>query len=237
MSALSHLFIKPNAKLTITFDHTLILNTLLFNYRTATIDSFSIEALFGASKSLPERLQAHINQRQILQDKACSTQAWLLLKDCLQALGITRNDILDTVQFNAFGKPYFENSRFIDLNLAINFNFSHSDTKVICALSTMHNIGVDIEKIQAFDSGILNTYFTHPEVEFIAQASTPEDAFFSLWTKKEALLKCIGVGIAHINLASIEVLNNSITYQQRLFSFYAIEAGHGYVAHVCVESA
>lgn len=203
----------------------------------ATIDLNSIEMLFKTANALPEQLKTHINQRQILQDKACSIQAWLLLKDYLQSLGIKRDDILNQVQFNQFGKPYFERTRFIDLNLAINFNFAHSDKKVIFAVSTTHNIGVDIEKINAFDSSALTTYFTPPEVNFIAQASVPETEFFSIWTKKEALLKCIGIGIAHIDLASIEVLNSNILYQQKAYSFYPIDAGYGYMAHVCIENS
>ena len=214
----------------------MILNTPLFNYRIATVDSLSIKSLVEAAKSLPERLQTHISQRQILQDKACRIQAWLLLKDCLQVLGIKRDDILDAVQFNAFGKPYFEASSFLELNLVINFNFSHSDSKVICVVSTKHNIGVDIEKIYAFEKSLQTYYFTQPEIDFITQQSNPDKAFLSIWTKKEALLKCLGVGIAYIDLVSIEVLSSSIIYQQRSYHFYEIDSVFGYMAHVCMEN-
>jgi len=213
------------------------LNTTLFNYRIATIDLIKIKALFEAAKSLPEVLQSHINQRQLLQDKACSIQGWLLLKACLRDRGLKSDDILEDIQFNTFGKPYFKKSRLIDATLDVHFNFSHSETKVVCAVSKTHDIGVDIEKIAIFDSSLLPAYFSHDEIDFVTQANSPEDAFFSLWTKKEALLKCVGIGITHIELANLEVLNNTIIYQQKPYRFYEIDAGHLYMAHVCIEEA
>ncbi len=230
-------FFKPNTKLTIICDHTLILNTTLFNYRIATIDLINIEALFESAKSLPEVLQSHINQRKLPQDKACSIQGWLLLKACLQERGLTSDDILENIQFNAFGKPCLKKSRLKDASLDAHFNFSHSHAKVVCAVSNTHRIGVDIEKIGVFDNSLLPAYFSHGEIDFITQANYPEDAFFSFWTKKEALLKCVGIGIAHIELASLEVLNNTIIYKQKPYRFYSIDVGHSYMAHVCIEEA
>ena len=212
------------------------MNTLPLDYRISNINLFSEKSLFEAAKYLPETLQTKINKRQISQDKAISIRAWLLLKEMLRGYGFKSDDILDKVKFNAFGKPYIENTDCADTPLEINFNYSHSCSKVLCAVSRSHNIGVDIEKIKAFDNSTLITYFTMPEVNFILQEKIPQKAFLSIWTKKEALVKCIGVGLTQINLASIEVLESSIVYKEIPYRFYTLDAGQDYVAHACIES-
>jgi 4'-phosphopantetheinyl transferase len=58
-------------------------------------------------------------------------------------------------------------------------------------------LGVDIERIkhQFGYRDIAAQYFSAPEVAFINGAEMPTEAFFLLWTRKEALLKACGTGI------------------------------------------
>ncbi len=205
------------------------MNTTLFNYRIATITSLIVDDTVEASKLLPMPLQTHINQRKSAHDKAASTQTWLLLKDYLLEQGLNQHDWFSHIQFSRAGKPSFQQTFPI-----MHFNFSHAAEKVICAISNSQLIGVDIEKIVSFDYAVLNSYFTVSEANYIAQAVNQAYAFFTLWTKKEALLKCVGIGIASIDLATIEVLADSVIYQQKQYTFYPINAGMEYVAYACL---
>ncbi len=80
------------------------------------------------------------------------------------------------------------------------FNVSHSGEFALIALSHTRRVGVDIEsKRAALDwRSLARTVFAPREHAFV-EALPDEarlDAFFDVWTAKEALLKAIGVGIA-----------------------------------------
>ena len=88
------------------------------------------------------------------------------------------------------------------------FNLSHSDELAILAIARGLAIGVDVERVcvlAEFDE-LVERFFSRRESE--AFAKLPErikpNAFFNLWTRKEALLKATGEGIAHC-LNSVEV--------------------------------
>lgn len=80
---------------------------------------------------------------------------------------------------------------------SLEFNISHSNDQVLIGLS--HSpIGVDVEEIKpTFDyTSILNQYFTNREQEAILkQYPKSREAFFWLWTRKEAYLKYTGEGL------------------------------------------
>jgi 4'-phosphopantetheinyl transferase len=87
------------------------------------------------------------------------------------------------------------------------FNISHTKDTFAIALSKDFFIGIDIEKIN-YDldfSVIMRSYFSRRECEYILEfESNARERFFLLWTRKEALLKAFGTGIA-VNLDSIEI--------------------------------
>jgi len=106
------------------------------------------------------------------------------------------------------GKPYFEN--FPDFH----FNISHSGKYVAVAFSKKE-IGVDIEAVRDVNLKIAGRFFTEQEKEFAKNAQ----AFFCVWTRKEAYVKKTGCGIS-IPLNSFESLENEKikTYETRDFT-------------------
>lgn len=93
----------------------------------------------------------------------------------------------------AGGKPYLADSE-------IEFNVSHSQNAWICVLAHRNPVGVDVELLRAVpDSLALARRFFSP-FEAAALASVPPEdrdrAFLTCWTRKEAYLKVLGVGIA-----------------------------------------
>ena len=93
---------------------------------------------------------------------------------------------------------------------------------------------MDIEKIVSLDLRILNDYFDLDEQQFIRQSNVPVEAFYTLWTKKEAFLKCTGEGITIKDLATINVLQNKLLLNEQIYTFHSVDVGIGYAAHVCI---
>lgn len=109
----------------------------------------------------------------------------------------------------------------------IQFNVSHSENLVVIALSTSP-IGIDTEFIKEdFSYGImLKDCFSLAEQMLINKPKGSLINFYTLWTRKEALLKASGEGLSDHKLHEVEVLlstgtRGGIPYQ--LFSSLVLE--------------
>ncbi|MDB5352321.1 MAG: phosphopantetheine-protein transferase [Planctomycetota bacterium] len=102
---------------------------------------------------------------------------------------------------NTHGKPRLEGSR-------LEFNLSHSADRAILAVSRDRRVGIDIEQVRPMQEGerIAARFFSASECEtFLKLPDTRKnEAFFHIWTRKEAYIKAIGVGIS-IPLDSFDV--------------------------------
>lgn len=80
------------------------------------------------------------------------------------------------------------------------FNVSHSGDLALIAVSRTCELGVDVEKTRTISEAarIVRSYFTETETEQFHQLdeSARADAFIRGWTRKEAILKAQGVGLA-----------------------------------------
>lgn len=71
------------------------------------------------------------------------------------------------------------------------FNISHSDEMVILGMCDI-DIGVDIEHIKKDISSQMKRFIaSDDEFEYISD----EEKFYEIWTNKESLMKCKGIGI------------------------------------------
>ncbi len=99
------------------------------------------------------------------------------------------------------GKPALANGR-------MEFNVSHSDELALIAVGTKAALGIDVERVRPLrDAGDLVSRFFSPAENKAFQRLNPglqPEAFFNLWTRKEAWLKATGEGIAH-RLSQVEV--------------------------------
>jgi 4'-phosphopantetheinyl transferase len=103
-------------------------------------------------------------------------------------------DMLPALLHFALGannKPYIGSSN----PLQLHYNLSHSNNYALLAVST-EIVGCDVEYINAAFkySDILHEHFSADEADYIKQQNSAEP-FFTLWTRKEALLKGTGQGI------------------------------------------
>lgn len=83
---------------------------------------------------------------------------------------------------------------------SLRFNLAHTDRLVICMVSRVGEIGVDVEETaRVVDVAQLARHFlSRREQEYLAglSANRRTDRFFEQWVLKEAYLKGIGTGIA-----------------------------------------
>jgi len=100
----------------------------------------------------------------------------------------------DAIQFsrNENGKPFLDGS-------PLQFNVSHSHNRLLIAVTAGRAIGVDIEFRRnniAMDS-IAERWFSPAERRFFQGLENPQPAFFDIWSKKEAYVKALGLGVFH----------------------------------------
>jgi 4'-phosphopantetheinyl transferase len=88
----------------------------------------------------------------------------------------------------------------------LDFNLSHSDNACLIGVSRDRPIGVDIETLRAIDDAdtLAAQHFARAERVELAGSSEPHGrAFLSCWTRKEACLKALGVGL-YASLSAVE---------------------------------
>lgn len=139
------------------------------------------------------------------------------------------------------GKPHLVNGR------ETQFNLSHSRDLMLLAVTRGMPVGVDIEQVRRLKDahGIAHRFFTARESEWLRgrQGSEVDSAFFSLWTRKEAILKATGEGISS-GLETIELLDaggrflSSVSHgKQGVWTVQELQPATGFVAALAVPAA
>ena len=103
------------------------------------------------------------------------------------------------------GKPELQQ---VQADVPLTFNLAHSDNLGLIGLSRSAAIGVDLERVRFLDDfdELVRRFFSPAETRAFLGLSFSEkpQAFFNLWTRKEAWLKATGEGIAY-SLNQVEV--------------------------------
>ncbi|MFY8033262.1 MAG: 4'-phosphopantetheinyl transferase family protein, partial [Flexibacteraceae bacterium] len=107
-------------------------------------------------------------------------------------------------------KPYLPNTE-------VQFNLAHSGEVVVLSVSNKP-IGIDIEHIKPIKdmADVMQVCFNEQEINSINSSSNPQFRFYEFWTRKEAILKATGEGIA-TNLLALNVLEGTQTYKTDLW--------------------
>jgi len=110
-----------------------------------------------------------------------------------------------TFQYGRLGKPELDPDR---IRQPIAFNASQSQGLAVYAVSRPGPIGVDVEKVREVPhfEEIANRFFSKREAESLMKLPRESrlEAFFTGWTRKEALLKSTGEGVGE-RMATVEV--------------------------------
>lgn len=141
-----------------------------------------------------------------------------------------------TFEYRANKKPYLAS------DTGLFFNVSHSEDYVLIAVS--HNeIGIDIEySAKDFDfESILFDVFSNDEILAIQNTMDKKEAFYTSWTRKEALAKALGKGIdddfKFIPCSSgHHTLDSGLLKTTKNWQVHNFDIAHHYLAAVAFES-
>ena len=131
-------------------------------------------------------------------------------------LDISPNDL--KFEYGDRGKPHVLGSNTCK---ALQFNISHSEEYALFGFTSDRLIGVDIEYLREMPDAvkIAKRFFSPKEYDLIRNLNAKQQcqAFFKLWTAKEAYFKAIGTGLSGY-LASIDINFDSSGDRIRLSS-------------------
>lgn len=109
--------------------------------------------------------------------------------DIIKEIAIDNNLSNYVVLKNKNGKPYFKGND-------IYFNISNKDN-ITVAVTSSKPIGIDIERL-TFKEGVVKHFFRESEQEIIKNSLDKELDFTTIWVKKEAYIKYLGLDITSI---------------------------------------
>jgi 4'-phosphopantetheinyl transferase len=145
-----------------------------------------------------------------------------LLAKGLDYIGLSDHSLANLV-CTGLDRPYFINSE-------LDFNISHSGEYIVCGISSTGKIGVDIEEIKEVPFEDFTDNFTQSEWRNIENGKTKIAGFYDYWTKKEAFLKAIGMGL-NVPLNQIEILDNKILWENKEWFLHEVAIDGRYVSH------
>lgn len=136
---------------------------------------------------------------------------------------------------NDYGKPLLKDYS------TFNFNISHSDDFVVCAIDNKP-IGIDIEKIKQIEyEEIAKNFFSVSEVNYIINKDFDHklNRFYEIWTLKESFIKCCGQGLKiplksfSIGIDKYENIKVTIDNEPKKYSFKRFTINDCYKMSIC----
>ncbi len=105
----------------------------------------------------------------------------------------------------------------------LSISVSYSGDLILVTASAKFVVGVDVEEIRSRDMSLFQKVFRPEEWKWIDNAWHTWEAFYELWTRKEAALKADGRGLG-VDLYSVGVISETVTLPSsdqiwNLFSF------------------
>lgn len=104
----------------------------------------------------------------------------------------------DEVRFvkNEYGKLFLHP---VHQASGLYFNLSHTERMVVGMFAPWKTVGIDVERVGRDHLGVMPTAFIQPEIDYVEGRPTPSlrrEAFYLIWTRKEAVMKAVGLGFS-----------------------------------------
>lgn len=148
---------------------------------------------------LPESRRNAVSRRKQPQARAESLFGELIVRrEICRRFG--REAALSEFRIGEYGKPYLSGDE------SFGFSISHSSGTVLAAVSD-GNVGADIERCDRRSDRLMAKCCTPDEREYLGTVPDKGREFIRLWTRKEALSKLDGRGIA-MGFGTVSVLND-----------------------------
>jgi 4'-phosphopantetheinyl transferase len=105
----------------------------------------------------------------------------------------------------------------------VEVSISHSGTSACATLSLSGMPGVDIETSRSWsdDHRSLASYFHRAEQSYFVHCGETPEAFFHLWTRKEAVSKAVGRGLA-LDFQQFDCLPDSLTLDGQTYQLRSV---------------
>lgn len=175
--------------------------------------------------SLPAFMRQSIVRYKRWQDRQRALLAKLLLRAGLRSLGFSAA-ALDLVRLDAYGRP--------SICREVDFNISHSESYILCAMARGQRVGIDIEAIRDIDLDDFSAAFTPDQWDAIRHAPNPHAAFFRDWTRKESASKADGRGLS-IPLAQIALDNRTALVDSTPWQLVSLQIHPAYCCHLATD--
>lgn len=137
------------------------------------------------------------------------------------------------IETDQHGKPFLPHAKHVY------FNLSHAGGYALIAVSQAGAVGVDIEKINPKTDclAIAKRFFAQEEYLYILSSESQTDAFFRVWTLKEAFVKAVGRGLAYgMDNFSVVSSEKRLMSQVEDYQLQTIDVPHGYVGAVAFKA-
>ena len=202
-------------------------------YSTVFPEPLSPTAFQRLLSRLPAPMQKKILAYRRWQDAYASLFGKLLLEKALLQAGLSAD--LTDLRVTEYGRPYLDGYSSPYTEGGADFNISHSGNRVVCILSTLGRVGIDLEENNDIAIEDFQSQFTVTEWAAITGAVIPLQAFYHYWTAKESLIKADGKGL-QIPLNSLEVGNQpSVVVNGQHWYIRDLPIFPNYACHVACE--
>jgi 4'-phosphopantetheinyl transferase len=171
---------------------------------------------------MPLPMRTRISRYVRWQDRQAGLFGYLLLSQGLVRYGYPR-DYLHRLVWDASGRPF--------LDVRLDFNISHSGAYAVCALDTEGRVGIDIEEMRQIDIYDFRGQMTAGQWQAIIASENRLAEFFSLWTKKEAVIKADGRGLS-IPLDAIITEGEEAFVSGEVWELREVKIADGYCCHL-----
>lgn len=199
--------------------------SVYFSDSNAVQQKASLERLLT---SLPEEAGRRALRYRFSRDAYNFVLGRLMLQQGLVDLGLS-GELISKITFNENDKPGLE---------GIFFSISHSSHWVAMAISKTLPLGIDVELVREnVRLEDLRSWFSDDEWQSITEAPDPRRRLFTLWTRKEAVLKAVGGGLS--KLADIHLIDETKAFFQspsRLWYFHDVPLGKECITTLCTEA-
>jgi 4'-phosphopantetheinyl transferase len=137
---------------------------------------------------------------------------------------------------NSYGKPFVKGAN-------IEFNMSHSYNSAYYAITSDFSVGIDVEFYNKEKNifNIAKSVFSNDELNFFLNLPTlqRQEFFFNAWTKKEAVIKAMGLGLAY-PMEKVDTIlekrKGHIELSKDKYYLHALDTSRDYKAHLVAKN-
>lgn len=175
---------------------------------------------------LPEEMHAKAYRYRFERDAFNFALGRLLLKKGLAE--IEKAHLLSQITFQENDKPVLE---------GVYFNISHSADRVVCVVSESGQVGIDIEKYKVLPLDDFRRSFTQKEWFDIQNAPEPMKTFFWYWTRKESVIKALGVNLSYLHKIELDPTKEFFIIEGKKWCLQDLDFSDGYMGALCSEES